>query len=152
MLLHGRGTSSQVENAMRHSNSKAESCEADPACLACLTLRETRRFDARKDQALRRRSESNQFRTMHDAVLALVTDLLGSKSQDVDIDDRTNTLIREYLPRLQITAMRLTRNDLSGQTIVVSGLDCRKIVLASLTPSELMNSVADLAAHLLHMV
>ena len=48
--------------------------------------------------------------------------------------------------------MRLTRNDLSGQTIVATGLDCRDIVLASLTPSDLMNSITDLAAHLLHMV
>ena len=82
-------------------------------------------------------------------------DLLGSKSQDIDIDDRTSTLIGElskYLARLEITGIRLTRNDLSGQAIVATGLGCREIVLASLTPSELMSSIADLAAHLLHMM
>ena len=82
-------------------------------------------------------------------------DLLGSKSEDIDVDDRTSTLIGElskYLARLEITGMRLTRNDLSGQAIVATGLDSRGIVLASLTPSELMSSIADLAAHLLHMV
>ena len=46
----------------------------------------------------------------------------------------------------------LTRNNLSGHDIIASGLDCREIVLASLTPSELMSSIADLATHLLHMV
>ena len=106
-------------------------------------------------QASGRRSEPKQFRTMYYAVLALLTDLLGSKSQDIDIDDRPSTLIgdlSEYLARLEITAMTLTRNDLSGQTTVATGLDCRESVLASLILSELMNSVADLAAHLLHMV
>jgi hypothetical protein len=84
-----------------------------------------------------------------------LTDLLWSKSQDIDIDDRTNILIgelSEFLAQLEITGMRLTRNDLSGHTIVATGLDCREIVLASLTHSELMSSIADLAAHLLHMV
>jgi len=52
----------------------------------------------------------------------------------------------------EITGMRLSRNDLSGLAIVATDLDCREIVLASLTPSDLMSSVADLAAHLLHMV
>lgn len=81
-------------------------------------------------------------------------DLLGGKSQDIDIDDRTNTLIgelSEILTQLEITGMRLTRNGLSGYAIVATGLDCREIVLASLTPSELMSSIADLAAHILHI-
>lgn len=107
------------------------------------------------DRPLGRGGESNQFCTIYDAVFALLTDLLGSKSQDIDLDDRTSTLIgelSEYLARLEITGMRLTRNDISGQAIVATGLDCREIVLASLTPSELMSSIADLAAHLLHMV
>ncbi len=85
--------------------------------------------------------------------MALFTDLLGSKSQDVD--DRTSSLIgelSEYLARLEITRMRLTRNDVSGQAIVATGMDCREIVLARLAPSELMSSTAELAAHLLHMV
>jgi len=107
------------------------------------------------DRRLGHDGESNQFCPIYDAVLALLTDLLGSKSQDIDIDDRTSTLIgelSEYLARLEITAMRLTRNDVSGQAIVAIGLDRREIMLASLTPSELMSSTADLAAHLLYMV
>lgn len=86
-------------------------------------------------------------------ILALLNDLLGSKSQD--IDDRTSTLIgelSEYLARLEITGMRLIRNDLPGQAIIATGPDCQEIVLARLTPSELMGSIADLAAHLLHKV
>ena len=107
------------------------------------------------DRRLGQDGESNQFFTIYDAVLALLTDLLGSKSEDLDIDDRTSTLIGElsnYLARLEISGIRLTQNDLSGQAIVATGLDCREIVLANLTPSELMSSIADLAAHLLHMV
>jgi len=113
------------------------------------------RTDRVSDQRLGHQGESNQFCTTHDTVLALLTDLLGSKSQDIDIDDRTNTLIgelSEYLAQLEITGMRLTRNDLSGHATIATGLDCREIVLASLAPSELMSSIADLAAHLLDMV
>jgi len=113
------------------------------------------RTDRISDQRLGYQSEPNQSCTIHDTFLALLTDLLGSKSQGIDIDDRTNTLIRElseYLAQLEIIGMRLTRNDLSGLAIVATGLDCREIVLASLTPSELMSSIADLAAHVLHMV
>lgn len=107
------------------------------------------------DRRLGHDGESNQFCTIHDAVLALLTDIVGSKSQDIDRDDRTSTLIgelSEYLARLEITGMRLTRNDLSGQAIVATRLDCQEIVLASLTPSELTSSIADLAARLLHVV
>lgn len=48
--------------------------------------------------------------------------------------------------------VHLTRNDLTGQTIIATGLDRREIVLFSLTPSELTSSIADLAAQLLHVV
>jgi len=84
-----------------------------------------------------------------------LTDLLGNKSQDIDIDNRTSTLIKElseYLARLEITGMRLTWNDLSGHAIVATGSDCRETVLASLNLSESINSIADLTAHLLHVV
>lgn len=84
-----------------------------------------------------------------------MTDLLGNKSQDIDIDNRTSTLIKElseYLARLEITGMRLTWNDLSGHAIVATGSDCRETVLASLNLSESINSIADLTAHLLHVV
>jgi dihydroorotase len=92
---------------------------------------------------------------MHDAVLALLTNLLEKKSQDIDIDDRTSIFIKElseHLTRLGIIEMRITRNDLSSQAIVVTDLECREIVIASLTSFELMSSIADLIAHLLsHM-
>ena len=113
------------------------------------------RTDTVSDQRLGHRGESDQLCTLHDAVLALLTDLLGSQSQDIDIGDGTSTLIEElnqYLARLEITGMRLTRNDLSGQDIVAIGMDRREIVLASLAPSNLMSSIANLAAHLLHVV
>ena len=92
---------------------------------------------------------------MYDALLALLRDPLESKSQDTGIDDHTSCLIRElseHLARLEITGLRLTRNKLSGKAVVATGLNCREIVLASLTPSELMSSVADLVAHLHHLV
>ena len=113
------------------------------------------RTDRTSDQLLGHQGESNRSYTMYDAVLTLLRDLLQSKCQNTDIDDRTNTLIgelSEYLAELEITGMRLTRNDLSGRAIVATGLDCQETVLASLTPSELTSSIADLAAHLLHMV
>lgn len=105
------------------------------------------------DRRLGHDGESNQFCTIYDAVLALLNGLLGNKSQD--IDGRTSTLIgelSEYLARLEITRMRVTRNDLSGPAIIATDQDCQEIVLARLTPSELMSSIADLAAHLLYKV
>ena len=105
------------------------------------------------DRRLEYDGESNQSCIIYDAVLALLADLLGNKGQD--IDDRTIMLIRELsecLVRLEINGMRLTRNDVSGQAIVATGVDSREIVLASLTPSELMSSTAELAAYLLHML
>lgn len=37
--------------------------------------------------------------------------------------------LSEYLARLEIIGMRLTRNDLSDHAIVATGLNCQKIVL-----------------------
>lgn len=107
------------------------------------------------DRRLGHDAKSNHLCTNYDAVFAFLKDLLGSKSQDTDIDDRTSILIRElseYLARLEITRMRLTRNHPAGQAIIATGLDYQEIVLASLTPFEPMSSIADLAAHLLHTV
>lgn len=76
----------------------------------------------------------NQFCTTYKFVLGLLTDLLGSESHDIDIDDRTSTLIKElseYLAQLEIIGMRLTWNDLSGHAIVVTSSVCRETVLAS---------------------
>lgn len=102
------------------------------------------------------RAESNQFHTMYDAVLALLTDLLQPGDRESqDIDNRTRILIGEicgYLTRLHITGMRLATDDLSGNMTVRVGVDGAEIVLASLTPSELESSATDLAAHLLHML
>ncbi|KAI4228462.1 MAG: hypothetical protein L6R40_008127 [Gallowayella cf. fulva] len=105
------------------------------------------------DRRLGHDGGSNEFCTTYDAVLSLLHDLLWSKRQA--IDDRTSSLIGEVsqcLARLEITGMRLTRDDLYGQAIIATGRDCQEIVLARLTPSELMSSIADLAAHLLHKV
>ncbi len=53
------------------------------------------RTDRVSDHRLEHQGQSNQFCMIYDTVLALLTDLLGSKSQDIDIDDRTRTLIEE---------------------------------------------------------
>ena len=121
----------------------------------CLTQIPISRTNRTSDQRLGHQGESDQSDTMYDAVLALLRDLLQNKSQNTDIDDCTNTLIgelSEYLAELEITGMRLAQNDLPGRAIIATGLDRQEIVLASLTPSELTSSIADLAAHLLHMV
>lgn len=113
------------------------------------------RIDKVLNQRLEHQDELNQLYTTFDIVLALLTNLLRSKSQDIDIDDRTSTLIEElseYLARLEIIEMRLTRNDLSGHIIVAIDLDCQEIVLASLTSFESMSSIIDLATHLIHMM
>lgn len=92
---------------------------------------------------------------MYDAVLALLRDLLQSKSWDTSIDDCASTLIGElsgFFAGLEIAGMRLIQNNFSGQAIVATDLDRREILLTRLTPSELRSSIADLAAHLLHMV
>ena len=51
------------------------------------------RTDRVSDQRLGYQGKSNQFCIIYDTVLALLTDLLGSKIQDINIDDRTRTLI-----------------------------------------------------------
>ncbi|KAL9029909.1 MAG: hypothetical protein Q9196_001912 [Gyalolechia fulgens] len=105
------------------------------------------------DRRLGYDGELNHFCTIYDTTLALLNDLVGKKSQD--IDDRTSTLmaeLSEYLARLGITGMRLTRNDPSGQAIIATDLDSQEIVLARLAPAVLMNSMADLTAHLLCLV
>ena len=87
--------------------------------------------------------------------MALLRDLLQNKSQNINIDNHTNTLIgelSEYLTELEITGMRLTRNDLSGRAIIATGLDYQEIIFVSLIPSELTSSIADLMAHLLYMM
>lgn len=107
------------------------------------------------DRCLGHDGQSDQFCTIYDAVLDLLADILGIKSQDIDIDDHISTLIRElseFLTRLEITGMRLTRSDLSGHDIVATDLNNQEIVLASLTPFKPMSSIADLASHLLHLV
>lgn len=84
-----------------------------------------------------------------------MADLLGIKSQEIDLDDHTSTLIRELsevLAQLEITGMRLTLNVFSGHDIVATDLDSYEIVLTSLTPFKLVSSIADLAAHLLQLV
>ncbi|KAL8935150.1 MAG: hypothetical protein Q9211_004856 [Gyalolechia sp. 1 TL-2023] len=105
------------------------------------------------DRRLGYDGELNHFCTIYDIALTLLNDLVGKKSQD--IDDRTSTLmaeLSEYLARLGITGMRLTRNDPSGQAIIATDLDSQEIVLARLAPAVLINSMADLTAHLLCLV
>lgn len=55
------------------------------------------RTDTVSDQRLGHRGESNQSCTIYDTVLAQLTDLLGSKSQGIDIDNGTITLIEELV-------------------------------------------------------
>ncbi|MCJ1382858.1 hypothetical protein MMC17_005971 [Xylographa soralifera] len=150
---HGTGSESLGGCKRQRSSSREPDDRRPPEDR--LTQIPVSRTDTISDQRVAHQGESNQLCTTYDAVLALLMELLGSHSPDVDIDDRTNTRIVElsdYLAQLKITGMKLTRNNLSGQTIVATGLDCGEIVLASLTPSELTSPIGDLAAHLLHMV
>lgn len=84
-----------------------------------------------------------------------MADLLRIKRQDIDIDNHTSTIIRElseFLTRLEIIRMRFTSNNLFGHDIVATDLNNQEIVFASVTPFKQINSVGDLASHLLDLV
>lgn len=107
------------------------------------------------DRRLRYDDGSIQFRTMYDAVLALLMDLQLGDNASQATDDHTPVLVAdlcEYFTRLEITGMRLTQNDHTDGATVKAVSNSREFVLASLTSSELMSSTADLAAHLVHML
>lgn len=92
---------------------------------------------------------------MYDAVVTLLTDLQLGECDSQDVDEHTRVLVGglcEHFVRLEITGMRLSQNGLSDHATIMAVSNNREIVLARLTSSELMNSTADLAAHLLHML
>jgi hypothetical protein len=90
---------------------------------------------------------------MCNTVLALLRDLqLGDNVSQV-INNHTSALVEnlcEYFTTLNITEMRFTRNKYNITITAVS--NSREIVLASLTSSKLMSSMADLAVHLFYML
>ncbi|KAI9826027.1 MAG: hypothetical protein M1826_006825 [Phylliscum demangeonii] len=99
----------------------------------------------------------DQYSSLRDTIVALLTDLrLGDgKSEKMELDAHAYALIEELcesLAQLELTEMRLARNDRSGQAIIATGSNCREIVVASLTSSELMSSYTELVKHLLLMV
>ena len=98
---------------------------------------------------------SGQFRSMYEAVLALLADLRLEDSASNVIDDHASALVRnicEYFARLNITQIDFTQNDHSSNVTITAVSKSREFVLASLTSSEQMSSTADLAAHLLRML
>jgi serine/threonine protein kinase len=106
-------------------------------------------------QYLEQGCESTQFRSMHDDVLALLRDLCLEESSSLVRDDRVTTLVEnicQWLVRLNITQIGCDEQPHSVNVTITLPSDCRKMVLASFTPSERMNSMADMAAHLLHML
>ena len=102
------------------------------------------------NEHLKHDDELNHIYTIYDALLALFAKLLRSKSQN--IDDRTSTLIRELLTRLKIITLRLTQNDILDQVIVAIDTNCRQIVLVNLNSLQLMSSIIEMIAHLLHTI
>jgi len=71
------------------------------------------------------------------------------------LDDRTYILVKELcgnFRRLDVTEVRLTQNDTSGQTAVSAGTEREEFMLATFTPSELICPPAELAARLLNML
>ena len=88
-----------------------------------------------------------------ESVLELLKDI--QIDGDGATDSRTFVLVRELcqkLERLQITEIIKSFDDDAEQTILTAVTKAREFPLASLTSSDLANSVDELAGHLLHMV
>ena len=99
--------------------------------------------------------ESIRFGTIHEVVLALLTDLQGEDCPKRGIDDHTCALVEElcaYFTRLKITGMRLSHNGHSDCATVTARVNSKEFVLARLTASEQMSSTTELARQLLHML
>ena len=99
--------------------------------------------------------ESEQFRTMYDAVLALLADLQTGDRASLVADGHTCALVKElceYFVQLGITGMRLSQNGHSDLATITAFSTSKEFVLASLTSSDCMSSTADLATHLLLLI
>jgi serine/threonine protein kinase len=100
-----------------------------------------------------RYAEPDRFDELYNAILKLFVDLEVDASHD--LDERTCALIEELCEnfcRLNITRVRLTKDNILDQTIVFAGREGDEFMLATLTPSEVICPPAELAAHLLNML
>jgi hypothetical protein len=92
---------------------------------------------------------------MQDAVSALLLDVHVGHDATQDLDDQTSEMVGsicEHLNRLNVTSMGWNCDEEPFDIKITIASSQGEILLASLTSSELTSSIADLAAHLLHML
>ena len=98
---------------------------------------------------------SSQHRTMHRNVLELLKDMQigdgSNKRPDACTPGSIDTLCQQF-KRLKIAEVKMHNDHVTEQTIVTAISEAREFTLASLTSSDLANSVADLAQHLTHIM
>jgi hypothetical protein len=106
----------------------------------------------------KKHSDDNElvgFHPMHDTVVELLKNLRYEDTTNQKIDEDTLFLVEnicEHLTRLDITNLKVNlKEPRQGVTVTIASSG-RDFLLASLTDSELDNSMADLAKHLLHML
>ena len=98
---------------------------------------------------------SGQHRTMHVNVLEFLKDMQIGDGSNESPAARTpgsiDTLCQQF-KRLKIAEVKMHNDHVTEQTIVTAVSEAREFMLASLTSSDLANSVADLAQHLTHIM
>lgn len=156
-LLFSSSSIKRNEYHKRQQSFGVESLDNDQFKRRALKIHSTNVFNLSilkiSNEHLKHDNELNHVYIIYDVFLTLFAQLLRSKSQN--INDHTSTLIRElseYLIRLEIITLRLTQNDVLDQVIVAIDIDCRKIVFVNLNTLQLMSSIIEMIAHLLHTI
>ena len=93
---------------------------------------------------------SDRQSTMYESVLELLRDMHNGLDSGETTDSHTTGLVQtlcHQLERLKIAEIK-TNTDDAERTILTAVTEAREFTLASLTSSDLANSVADLAEHL----
>ncbi|KAK0837771.1 hypothetical protein LTS02_017903 [Friedmanniomyces endolithicus] len=92
--------------------------------------------------------------TMYECVLELLRDIQTGSESSETLDSRTIGLVHDLcqrLDRLNIERIRTQIDDDAERTIVIGVSEAQDFTLASLTSSDVANSVADLARHFINM-
>ena len=107
------------------------------------------------DQHLEHGKESIQCSSVLDAVVVLLMDLQVRDGASQDIDDQISALVGsicDHLTHLNITSISWNQDEEPFRVKITVASSHGEILLARLTPSDLTSSIADLAAHILHML
>ncbi|KAK3669998.1 Protein kinase protein rad53 [Recurvomyces mirabilis] len=97
---------------------------------------------------------SIQRNTIYECVVELLRDIRTGTERSEDLDSPTIRLVRDLCQRLDelnIGQLHTLVSENAERTTVIAVSKAREFTLASLTSSDVGNSVADLTGHLIHM-